>query len=1252
MHSLASPTLSRKASATIQAKNHGLSPSTSSGSHQKPSTPPIASPKSASGEAQKVLSTDGAQDQQPVLMLGDISAEMAQKVIRDFSLSREDLPSSVEASKTGGGRSCNNDPGLSASRQPSYPRSPSLNGSDTSTALPHESGRQDPIDMSKAPYGSGKDCQGEDTWTKGDVTGKVVGPSRRSTVASENSSQPESDLGLEESSSTDYEVEAVTPKIGGFGVRQNLVPHEDGMKSAATDRAKRSELESSERAVAASGTASIDSEDEALHSSKSTEWGANFWCVITDPKSQNSFFANPQTGECKWEVPAGTIVLPPNPDGEWWELRDEQRGIPYYYHTQSASSQWNRPKGFVIPLVAIQATTLGKRFSFTEFGEENLAALAAIGQDSTKADQGVAPAPGSPRRRSSQPPPPAQSPSIDQVLALQKRREAGSGTDRDLVAQALKTKPLSRSLDGRHNKSYIRGLSEQLQSSQSVSFAEGALKNKKSQRSLAPPPSAPSSRSLNGISTLTTIPSSRSSLSSGTGHMTRSSSEGMKVIGDPGFIDSSSGSSFDISLPIRRERDPERRMNVFQLHQKGRRQRPIPVSTKRLSTGEHRCLPSALQSDIRRFAFEGFALRKFTTHRVGPFRRKLPLSKMMHWQKGPINAPLLNLDGTPELQKDAIKIFKVIQRVFGDRDAPVHSRPPLGMQNGADIPPLSPRSPSTNAFVQISSPVLAHGGSFLGRVSGSPASPSTTTEDRSPPSVLEEERWLLEKGLASPPLRDEIYAQTLKQLSNNPSGASLFRGWQFLSVLLVTFPPSRELSAYVSTFIQDRRQDEDGSISTMADHCNEKLAMIRNRGPRGKPPSLAEIQSASDAAFNPCVFGRTLEKVMETQREAYPDAKEPIVLVFLCNALLALDALKTEGIFRIAGDFDSVTELRVRIERGHYSLAGLVSGAGRDADDGSKGDVSVVASVFKIWLRELEQPLIPLGMYNQCVAAAEQSPSRCIEMVARLPKINRRVVLFVISFLQLFTQPSVVKETKMGTESLSLVFAPNFFRCESNSLSVVFNNSRFEQKFVSNLINHLPCSTLDEEYSPVHGEGLHGLNLGTSKGLDDRETPSGLGVETLFTSEDETEEGISASHQMERLFDRRSMLRNRNGTGGSQLGSNGHHHHHHQVGGRVQKQGKEKVPSVLSGINTSPTYSTSSASPPRHMLNSKARRALLERLNYASNKRSGGSRSDAEVLGNREDDVFLASNVEEEEEVREKPISPSSNKVIQGVSVP
>lgn len=96
---------------------------------------------------------------------------------------------------------------------------------------------------------------------------------------------------------------------------------------------------------------------------------------------------------------------------------------------------------------------------------------------------------------------------------------------------------------------------------------------------------------------------------------------------------------------------------------------------------------------------------------------------------------------------------------------------------------------------------------------------------------------------------------------------------------------------------------------------------------------------------------------------------------------------------------------------------------------------------MKLWLRELCDPLIPEELYNECVEHSKD-PEACIQIVERLPTINRRVVLFVISFLQLFLEDRTQIVTKMTPANLALVMAPNLLRCNSDSMAVVFTNAQ------------------------------------------------------------------------------------------------------------------------------------------------------------------------------------------------------------------
>lgn len=104
-------------------------------------------------------------------------------------------------------------------------------------------------------------------------------------------------------------------------------------------------------------------------------------------------------------------------------------------------------------------------------------------------------------------------------------------------------------------------------------------------------------------------------------------------------------------------------------------------------------------------------------------------------------------------------------------------------------------------------------------------------------------------------------------------------------------------------------------------------------------------------------------------------------------------------------------------------------------------DPHVLASLMKLWLRELCDPLVPEEMYNECITNSKD-PTACVQLVERLPTINRRVILFVISFLQLFLEERIQSTTKMTPANLALVMAPNLLRCNSDSMSVVFTNAQ------------------------------------------------------------------------------------------------------------------------------------------------------------------------------------------------------------------
>lgn len=54
---------------------------------------------------------------------------------------------------------------------------------------------------------------------------------------------------------------------------------------------------------------------------------------------------------------------------------------------------------------------------------------------------------------------------------------------------------------------------------------------------------------------------------------------------------------------------------------------------------------------------------------------------------------------------------------------------------------------------------------------------------------------------------------------------------------------------------------------------------------------------------------------------------------------------------------------------------------------------------MKLWYRELEEPLIPMNFYRQCVNNCDD-PVAAIAVVQSLPELNRLVLCYFIHFLQ------------------------------------------------------------------------------------------------------------------------------------------------------------------------------------------------------------------------------------------------------------
>lgn len=103
---------------------------------------------------------------------------------------------------------------------------------------------------------------------------------------------------------------------------------------------------------------------------------------------------------------------------------------------------------------------------------------------------------------------------------------------------------------------------------------------------------------------------------------------------------------------------------------------------------------------------------------------------------------------------------------------------------------------------------------------------------------------ILRKGFEHKYIRDEIYTQIIKQLSNNIKSESMCKGWQMMCMCVGTFPPSYEFENYLFHFLIERRDKAKGAVVEYATYCLRVLeAALSNGDGTGFIPSVEEIQA-------------------------------------------------------------------------------------------------------------------------------------------------------------------------------------------------------------------------------------------------------------------------------------------------------------------------------------------------------------------------------------------------------------------------
>ncbi|KAN0011715.1 hypothetical protein ACTFIU_007281 [Dictyostelium citrinum] len=228
-----------------------------------------------------------------------------------------------------------------------------------------------------------------------------------------------------------------------------------------------------------------------------------------------------------------------------------------------------------------------------------------------------------------------------------------------------------------------------------------------------------------------------------------------------------------------------------------------------------------------------------------------------------------------------------------------------------------------------------------------------------------------------------------------------------------------------------------------------------------------QIQSIGLAHNGGNIFNCKIEDIMAAQKKKYPFLEIPFIVVFLKHKLVALDVFKTQGIFRVPGNVVDINSLKKRFDEGNYEVA-------------PTENVYTIASLLKLWLREITEPLFPLTIYDQCIENSNKR-EKIFEIVASLPILNQKTISYIVELLQECGKPENVEHNKMNFPNLAMVFSPCFLRCSHTDPNILLGNIFKEKEFVQNLIEYFkPLQVNDSLEGPPSSSSSSSTSINQS----------------------------------------------------------------------------------------------------------------------------------------------------------------------------
>ncbi|XP_008145734.2 rho GTPase-activating protein 25 [Eptesicus fuscus] len=191
------------------------------------------------------------------------------------------------------------------------------------------------------------------------------------------------------------------------------------------------------------------------------------------------------------------------------------------------------------------------------------------------------------------------------------------------------------------------------------------------------------------------------------------------------------------------------------------------------------------------------------------------------------------------------------------------------------------------------------------------------------------------------------------------------------------------------------------------------------------------------------VFGQRLDETVAYEQKFGPHLVP--ILVEKCAEFILEHGLSEEGIFRLPGQDNLVKQLRDAFD------AGERPSFDRDTD------VHTVASLLKLYLRDLPEPVVPWSQYEgfllcgQLMNADEaKAQQELMKQLSTLPRDNYSLLSYICRFLHEIQLNCAVN--KMSVDNLATVIGVNLIRSKVEDPAVIMRGTPQIQRVMTMMI--------------------------------------------------------------------------------------------------------------------------------------------------------------------------------------------------------